>query len=96
MCTISFIGDQWSKTYPAEHPWVAPYVQPTVITSFGPEVTEADIQALRDEIASLKKLLRAAKIYDEETGQADCEQDEKVALIRRLCELCDVDLEDIL
>lgn len=59
------------------------------------DVTKEDLDALRDEVESLKRLLKAAKIYDEETGQADCEVDEKVEFIKRLAKILDVDLEDL-
>lgn len=100
MCVLSFVGDDWSKRYPQEQQWIHPYIGPgdgsgQTSILFGPEVTKVEFDALKAELESLKKLLKAAKIYDEETGQADCEVEEKVALIKRLAELVDVDLSDI-
>ena len=60
-----------------------------------PEISRAEFDALKAELESLKKLLKAAKIYDEETGQKDCEDPEKVAMFRKLAELVGVSMEDI-
>jgi hypothetical protein len=98
MCTVSFVGDDWSRRYPIQEPWVVPYTtppySPNVIIDVNPP-TRQELDKLKAELEALKKLLKAAKLYDEETGQKDCEVEEKVALIKRLAELVDVDLEDL-
>lgn len=94
MCTVSNIGDTWSPPYPWK-PASYPNLPPTVTVYPIPEVTQEDLDNLKKEIEALKKLLKAAKIYDEETGQPDCENAEKVALIKRFAELVDVDLSEI-
>ena len=43
----------------------------------------------------LKKLLLAAKGYDEKTGQPDCETDDKVALIKAVAEAVGVDFDSV-
>lgn len=87
MCWVSMVAEGWQTSHPQYSPqtWV---INP-------PEITRAEFDALRTELESLKKLLKAAKIYDEETGQADCEDAEKVALFKRLAELCGVDLSEV-
>lgn len=91
------IGDEWART---TGPKIEPYtIKPYTITytSNGPttEEFEAFKEEMRVELLALKKLLIAAKIYDEETGQKDCEQEEKIALFKRLAELTGVDLSEI-
>lgn len=87
MCVVSFIGDSWRQNPPpVTTPWIGmPLSDPT----------QDQIDALKAEMESLKKLLKAAKIYDEETGQADCAMDEKVELIQRLADIVGVDMEDV-
>lgn len=61
----------------------------------GGEISKKDFDALRKEVEELKKLLLAAKAYDEATGQKDCEIDEKVELIRQVAELVGVDVDEV-
>ncbi len=58
-------------------------------------VSRAEFDALRREMEELKKLLTAAKQFDEATGQPDCEMDEKVTLIKAIAKLVGVDLGDV-
>ena len=102
MCVVSNIGDDWMKRY--ENEWWKPIVQPPNTTLPLPQVTQEDleklatkedIKALKSELESLKKLLKAAKIYDEETGQPECEVEEKVGIIKKLAEALGVDMKDV-
>jgi hypothetical protein len=94
MCTVSFMGYQWSKTVPDKYPWVQPMVQPgTAINTLPP--TRAEFDTLKAEVAALRELLLAAKEFDAATGQPDCEMDEKVALIKQLAEFVGVSMEDL-
>lgn len=89
MCTVSIFAEDWTTRNPQ-------WAQPTITMLPWPDgPTRAEFDALKNELESLKKLLRAAKIYDEETGQPDCEDAEKVALFKRLAKLCDVDLSEV-
>lgn len=104
MCVVSFVGDNWRDG------WVLPenpYKEITkVIDSSQDKKAIEELQksnkklademrALKKEMESLKKLLKAAKIYDEETGQKDCEMDDKVALIQKIAELVGVDMKEV-
>lgn len=93
MCVVSFVGDEWGRTFPDRWPNVP--TQPTPTTIFITEVTKEEFEALKKEVKALKKLLLAAKEFDEATGQPDCEMDEKVELIKRIAEAVGVDLEDV-
>lgn len=98
MCTVSNIGTGWGGTFPDRYPWIQPYV-PTPsppIPAVIPGVSQEEFNRLKREVEELKKLLRAAKVFDAATGQPDCEVDEKVALIRKIAEFVGVDLEDVL
>lgn len=97
MCIMSSIGDEWGRTYPDRWPNVpVPPSTTTTVYTVTPEVSKEEFDALKREVEALKELLKAAKIYDEATGQPDCEMDEKVELIRRVAELVGVDMDEIL
>jgi hypothetical protein len=91
MCTVSYIGDDFGKRlpdrFPNYHQWIVP--QPVNAP------TREEFNALKKEMQELKELLKAAKRYDEKTGQPDCEQEDKIALLKRLAEVVGVDLSDV-
>lgn len=59
------------------------------------EVSREEFNALKKEVKELRKLLLAAKEFDEATGQADCEMDEKIEFIRQLADFVGVDLDEV-
>jgi len=79
-----------SVPYPSQ-PGIPGY--PLVIDTSG--VSKEEFEALKKEVEELKQLLKAAKKFDEETGQHDCHMDDKVDFIKKLAEYVGVDLEDI-
>ena len=109
MCTVSNIGDGYRDNFPPRWPGIVqpntwpvqptgvPYpTQPTekiFINTSG--VSKEEFEALKKEVEELKQLLKAAKKFDEETGQPDCHMDDKVEFIKKLAEYVGVDLEDI-
>ena len=108
MCTVSNIGDGYRDNFPPRWPNVpvwpqqptgVPYPpQPNIVpdpTVYAPLVSKQEFDALKKEVEELKQLLKAAKKFDEETGQPDCHMDDKVEFIKKLAEYVGVDLEDI-
>lgn len=86
MCTVSMVAQDWRDRLTPQYPdW---FIQPPVIT-------REEFDELKRELQAVKKLLAAAKIYDAETGQPDCEDDEKTKVFRRLAELAGVDLSKV-
>ncbi len=94
MCAVSATGDYWRQN---DWPKWEPYqpLNPTPGYWPPPEVTKADLDALKREMEELKKLLVAAKKYDEATGQPDCEMEDKVALIKKVAKLVGVDMSGV-
>lgn len=90
MCMVSNVGDQWNETFPNK--W--PYLNPPPVT-FPLDVSREEFNALKREVEELKKLLKAAKEYDEKTNQPDCEMEEKIKLIKQVAELVGVDLSEV-
>ena len=60
-----------------------------------PPVTFAEFFKLKAEVEELRRLLMAAKKFDEETKQPDCEMDEKVAFVKKLAEYVGVDMKEV-
>ena len=98
MCVVSNVGDDWSKRWPNNpvNPWkdTNPWWEQIGVPAPSP-VSREEFDALKKEMEELKKLLKAAKEYDEKTGQPDCHMDEKVELIKKIAELVGVDLKGI-
>lgn len=89
---VSNIGDGFKETFPEKWPqWPAqPYIPFNVA-----EVSRQEFDALKREMEELKKLLQAAKRFDEETGQPDCEMGDKVELIKRIAKMVGVEMGDV-
>ena len=84
MCTVSAIHDNWNDRLPGRYPWVYPSTGTGIIPD---HVTREEIDSLKAEIAELRRLLEAAKKFDEATDQPDCESDEKTETLRKIQEL---------
>ena len=96
MCAVSAVLDHFHTNWPpADWPRLAANPFPTV-TRAEHEALKAQVAAMRAELEALKDLVKAAKRYDEATGQNDCEHADKVALIRQLAEALGVDMTGVL
>ncbi len=93
MCAVSVVGDNfgdryWRDRFPQTFPQQTPFPQI-------PEVSKSEFEALKKEVAALKELLKAAKKFDKDSGQPDCEAGDKVAILKKVAELVGVNLKDI-
>jgi hypothetical protein len=102
MCAVSTIGDDYTKKWPNNplNPWgpsdpLLPPYEPLGPFSLGCPVNRVEFEMLKNEVQELKKLLEAAKKFDEATGQKDCEMEEKVAFLKKLAEFVGVDLTEV-
>ena len=50
---------------------------------------------MKAEMEDMKKLLQMAVDYDKRTNQHHCEMEEKVAVLKQLAKIFDIDLKDI-
>jgi hypothetical protein len=95
MCVMSVVGDhyghEWDKygREPFKHQW------PLVIAT-KPEVTKAEFNALRKQVEEMKDLLIKAKEIDEKTAQPSCQDEEKMALLRKIADAVGISLDDVL
>ncbi len=90
MCTVSNIGTDFKDYW---HDQYAPRVGTTVF-DFN-QISREEFDRLKKEVAELKKALIKAKLYDAETGQPDCEMEDKVELLKKIAEAVGVDLSEI-
>jgi hypothetical protein len=86
MCMVSLVAQDWGTRRQEQ---VLPIVSYTL------PVTQEQFDELKREVESLKRVLIAAKLYDHETGQPDCEDADKVALFRKLAEFLKIDLSEV-
>jgi hypothetical protein len=107
MCVVSMVmdhyKDKWDHlpgiatgvTYPNNWPPLQSTPnQPTSI-QIAPPITREEFDQLRNDVLEMKELVKRALKYDQDTNQADCENEEKVALVRKVAEMVGVSLDDI-
>lgn len=103
MCVVSYVGDYWRETFPERYPdwedkvkyWPVINNPTSVIKDADLEQIRSELNSIRNEMIELKKLLKAAIDYDEKTDQHHCENENKIALIKRVAEAVGVDLSDL-
>jgi hypothetical protein len=92
MCAVSNMGDYGRQTWPNPFP-VQPYETQKPIDMPGmipPYNTGIKVPAplyigpTKDQFEEFLKLLRAAKAFDEATGQPDCKNDEKLDWLKAI------------
>ena len=101
MCVTSAVGDYFRGNLPERHPWAVP-AYPVYLGSPMPNSgiplmspTRAEFDALKKEVEELRELLKAAKRFDEQTSQPNCELAEKIAIIKQVAKLVGVDMTGV-
>lgn len=87
MCVVSMIGDHYGDKWRNPPDW-------TFIPGVSP--TQQEFDELKKEVQEMKELLKRAKQYDIDNNEPDCEIDDKVAVLKKIAKLVDVNLEDVL
>jgi hypothetical protein len=97
MCVVSNIGDIFTKTLPEKYPEYVPNTQtiPSAPVQYEDPEVRRQLAELRKEMQEIRDLLKAAKKYDEATGQKNCEMEDKIELLKHFARLVDVDLEEV-
>lgn len=96
MCTVSMIGDHFNEKW-QDIKWPQyPNVLPNTVTHYVPSPSRAEFEALKKEVLEMKELLKRAVKYDEDNGQPHCEQDEKIAMLKKIAGWVGVSLDDVL
>ena len=92
MCVVSMIGDHYREKWEPQFPQNPGQIYQTL--PYNPP-SRYEFGELKKEVLEMKELLKRAKKYDEETGQKDCEMEDKVALLKKVAEMVGVSLDDI-
>jgi len=108
MCVYSAMGDHYTKRLPETYPWINPIIYPelpmrppssvptapptTIPQDWQVPVSRAEFEALKKDVLEMKEILKIAKKYDKDTGQPDCEMEEKIELIKKIAKLVGVEL----
>lgn len=101
MCAVSAMGDHYrdkftDPTWPIQWPNTLPGTPiDTKLPIFKPNVTRDEFEELKRTVEEMKAILLKAKEYDERSNQPHCEQEEKVALLKKIAELVGVDLTEV-
>jgi hypothetical protein len=100
MCVVSNIGDQWTRKLPDIWPkqWPQPgvYPQPWEYSKqFPPPIPYKQYEALRKELEEMKRQLQEARAQDIANNEPNCEQEDKVALLRKVAKIMNIDLGDV-
>lgn len=90
MCLVSVISDDFNKRNDFTK-YLQHAQQPTSISP----VTREEFDKLKKEMEELKILLKAAKKYDQNTGQPDCEMESKIAMLKEVAKIVGVDLSEV-
>jgi len=102
MCVMSMVGDHyrdiWKERpwYPNSPPAVPMPGQGPIVIQGPPEISRAEFDELKRQVAEMKELLKRAKKYDEDNGEPDCEIDEKMDLLRRVAKMVGISLDDVI
>lgn len=89
MCVVSAVMDNFNQ----QQDW-SRFLHPQPFVGY-PAVSREEFDSLRKTVEELKKVLVAAKLFDEATGQKDCEMEEKTALFKKLAEFLGIDVSEV-
>ena len=96
MCVVSMIGQNYQDRFPGIYP-TFPNVTREEFDKLKREefdkLKREELDKLKRELEELKKLLKAAKEFDEAAGQKECENADKVKFIKQVAEFVGVDIE---
>lgn len=103
MCVVSMVGDHYHDKWGPMRPWdwdkpinPHPLFPPTISDPSWPPpapVTREEFEQLRRDVLEMKKLLEKAAEYDRATGQPGCENEEKIALLKKVADLFGISID---
>lgn len=87
MCVFSNIMDNVIPNLTERYPWVPQITPIDNNITISPFISREEFDALKAEVTELRKLLKAAKEFDNATKQKGCEDKKKLELLDSLAEL---------
>lgn len=90
MCAVSMVLDHYKDKWQDFYPIAQPDYKPNSYYD------RLEIEKLRKEVEELKKLVKRARQYDEDTGQKDCELVEKKEYLKKIADILGIELKDII
>lgn len=88
MCVVSAVHDQYEPYIPLPKQWPIVPAPSTGATPITKVIVNVDLQEQIDElkelIASFRKAVEAAEVFDRLTGQPDCVDPDKAKLVERV------------
>lgn len=90
MCVVSMIGDHYSNKWGNPPPGL--YTKPYVPAD--KEILK-QLAELKKEVLEMKELLKLAIEYDKRTNQPDCENEEKIKVLKDVADMVGVSLDDV-
>lgn len=107
MCTVSMIGDHYGdKWFPQPQnpdrgfqpfdPAKRAGREDIVKILTGNPVTREEFDKLKAEVAEMTQLLKRALEYDRKNNEPDCQMEEKMVLLRKVCDAVGINLDEIL
>jgi hypothetical protein len=94
MCAVSTVGDFY-------RPQFQPYIDQGTggggggISQMFQQISRAEFDELKRQVLDMKYLLIKAKEIDDKTGQPECEQEDKVKVLKTIAEALGVDLSEV-
>lgn len=90
MCVVSMVGDYYKDAFEKRFPTPKDIFRPEL-----PKVSQFEFDQLKKEVLEMKELLIKAKAYDEKNNEPHCEQEDKIAVIKKVAEYVGVDLTEV-
>lgn len=94
MCMVSMVMDGYQPWKKQPDPPIV-YPQTSQIITWINGVPREEFDKLKREVEELRELLKAAIKFDKNTGQPDCHNDEKIALLKAMAKALGIDLQDV-
>lgn len=93
MCAVSMIGDNYRQQWQQMPTNIPNSIGGMSQIQIGP--TRYEFDELKKEVLEMKRLLINAKEIDEKTGQQNCEQEEKIKILKAVAIAVGVDLSEV-
>lgn len=94
MCAVSNVGDHYSTRF---QPYMGQVQQQGAggMSTLFENIPRHEFEQLRKEVLEMKDLLIKAKEIDEKTKQPNCEQEDKVKILKEIAKIFAISLDEV-